>query len=538
MAYAKTGYRIVPPAVYMPLYAQKLLTSFENTLEEMVAGAIEKMGRDNVRLTSLMPEAILQVNTPLLPTGSDQQRMMMHVLLKTLNAMGYIPEEIPLLAYRTDALLSIDECASHMCAARVKYYTREDVGGEYATLANLRQILPSQIKILAFAAVERALFVQRLRDMIGHIGWKIMNGASLTQNERTLFTAYCSTSEGQAGYSQFAKAQERIAAKEVSDPLVFEAFELYKTHTEAGPFFRFNQLLSDMNMERRTMYFGIVPLNVTSYTGVVEPFGPFRRPIMEAIETMKWSAADQMAGIADRADYFQRVIKGGERLAMKPARIITNQAEGSSGLPSVTLDPMDIELMLDNEADVAQFRWQYYSPWRQRMIGSGPNDLDLTDYLLDHGSQRAETGSTQIELSDVANVGFADFTHKSVADRKPLQPLTEGRLFETIYLPDESGRTLVEKRIDMTDLYVRKGEVMTQSAFGEVIQPPRSWYTAMDPAAVNFIAARQGLTMDEQKRFSLILSIAHNAARFTRLTGKAPGFSVKEYCANIGGYRV
>jgi hypothetical protein len=131
-------------------------------------------------------------------------------------------------------------------------------------------------------------------------------------------------------------------------------------------------------------------------------------------------------------------------------------------------------------------------------------------------------------MADLSNVSLAGAFREGTKDR----------IYEDVYIPAADGRKLATKQVDMTDFYVRRGLVLTNTTFGDVIRPARRWFTQPDPNAVAFLSSRLSLTVDQTKRYEHILTIAHQAAKFNRLTGQTPVFDVRMYCANVGGFTV
>jgi hypothetical protein len=535
MGYTKVGYRIVPEAVYIPEYARTLLNAHFQDLEVVTSEAFEKLGRGSRRLTSLIFEDILQIQTPTFPVNSVERRQFLHLVIKTLNHMGYIDESVPIYELRKDAILSIDDAAAQMLAARMKWYTKEDVGSEYATIDNFKAIFPSAVRLYSFVATERKEMVKRLRTYLGTIGYKLMAGGTLTQHEKTLFACYQSTLEGSPGFSdEVDSPPQPIRAQENQDPLVLEAFELYKQYTEPGPCLRFIQLKSDTNMERLTMYIGMLPSEIGFYTGYMQPYGPFSYPIMEQVELMKWSTAEQLLGITDGGDYFQVQVHEGGLLTIRPPRVMTTWQDNA--MRTFVLDTPDIVYNLRDESDITHCNWQYFSPWRNRPLNNMSSAITADDYIVDLGLKHADAGGILVENYSLANTEISDFSHETVSGA--FVRSEDSHLVERIYLPAADGRRLETRTVDTTDLFIKRGTIQTRTAFGSLVRPSRTWFSNEDQNAVAFISTRLGLTIDEQTRFGKIINIAHNAARYERLTGQPPEFDVREYCAHVGGYTI
>jgi len=532
MGYTKLGYRTIPEAYYIPAYATELLK--KENMEAAIATALEKLGRGNRKLTSIIFDDLLQIDTPDFKASGEPRKQFLHIMIKTLNHMGFLTEAVPIIELRTSPILDIDEAVSQMLGARMRWFTKEDVGGEYATLDNLRSLLPSAIRSYSFVHSERAVMVSRLRTYIGHIGYKVMRGAEISQQEKTLLVLYGNPRIGSSGYSEFEKAQVQIAAKETADPLAMEAFELYKQYTEPGSFFRFVRLKSDANHERLTLFVRQLPTEVSFWTGFMQPYGPFKVPVMEQVESMKWSTNDQMVGLTDGSDYFVRQTQSGSLLTVKPPRLAGGDDEGN--LATFVLDTPDIIYMLDDEKDVSKTTWQYFSKWRKRYLNSIASNIGTGDYLADFGLERTDHGDTTIENITAATLGLADYSHPTLVNT--FREMGTERLWETIFLPEAASRKLVDQKVDMSDFYTQRGLITTMTAFAEKVFPARVWYGVPDKAALSFIAERMGLTYDEQTRYERIITIAHNAAKLERLTGRKPVFDVKEYCAHVGGYTV
>lgn len=539
MGYTKLGYRKVPPSMFLPAYAGELASGTRGAvLEATLAECLKQISSNGSRrLSNLVFEDLLQINTTAFPAGSDQQRKLLHVLLAILNKMGYIQLEVPMYEQRADAVLAIDDAVGQMLSARLTFMQASDVGGEYATVDNLRAVLPNSIRMLSFADTERGRLTERLRRYVQHVGFKLLHGQAITQHEKTLFVAYCSTRVGSAGHSPTLDKDADgpvLPPFETADPLVMEAFSLYETFCEGGPCWNYIMMGSDKNMERLTAFVGELPSEVTVHAGTLVPFGPFTAPNFEQIEGMKWSVADQMAGVTDGGDYIMRELSKTGTLAIRPPRFEITNPEGR--LTSFLPDAAELTLRLESSRDCSQYSISWMSNWRNRVMNTHLSGLTIDDFFLDQALSFQNIGGTAFDETTLTNTGIADLTHASLAGA--FKTAARERITEIIYVPASDSRQLGPKEVDMTDFYVRQGMVITTSVLADRVKPARPWYSIADENAITFIAARLSLSNDETKRFRTIINIAHNAARFERLTGATPPFDTKAYCAAVGGFTI
>jgi hypothetical protein len=103
----------------------------------------------------------------------------------------------------------------------------------------------------------------------------------------------------------------------------------------------------------------------------------------------------------------------------------------------------------------------------------------------------------------------------------------DGNIMEEFILPSDAG--LIRRDINMTAFYARFGSVEFLPPFAEFIELPLSWFLQPAERVVDFLSSVEGLTIQDRVRFSVIIALCHNCARYKRITGRVAPIARDRY---------
>jgi hypothetical protein len=512
MPYRKNGFVIVPRSMYLPQMAGELMTSLGATFDVDIAKMIKSLGNERILLKNFFFERLLQVDHPKLADSSMKLAFIV-LLADFLRQTGYITESPNLVDYVIDPVLPADDLISLMLGSRMPTYAAADLGGEWASIDTLTQFFPEVIRRYALVLAERPLLEDRFRLWLGHIGWRLMvGGGELSQAERSFLTVYGCTKKRTKGYLS-SRASKPIPAQENKNILVTEAGALATAVCLSGPCVNHMKLISNQILEQVTFYYGPHVPDLKSFIGFERPYGPFTSFILTPEDSIPWLLDSQITGITSSAANVSVKPANQPPWSLRPPFADIMKVAGAGAIAAYP-DLPEMRLWLTDPNDISHFTWDYPSKWRGRRINS-LTEAGTMDYALADAAVNVKTGGgMQTEMTDLSNVGIAWFTPK--AEAKISQ--NDNGIFEQYVLPGPKG--LINREVDMTAYYSRMGRIELKPAFCEYLQLPLSWFLTPAEAVVDFVSSTQGLTIQERVRFTQVIAICHNCARYFRMTGR------------------
>lgn len=514
MGYQKLGFVVKPRSTYLLDIADKLehLVAWNKNLDKGVTEAIKTLGKENIRLSNIMFERLLTIGGPGLESGSEEHRDFIVLLSSYLHEVGIIAGSPVVVDYVTDPALTLDDVILRMLASRMPKFTLDQIGGQFATIDSLTYFFTDVIRRYALIKKEAPLMVRRFRQWLGHLGFKVITGQQLSQHELTAFVMYGNTEENSPGHSKYDKEEVRIAAAEINDLMVNEVAELYKSVSMPGPYWNHQKIISDTLLQRLTAYFGPHITDLRLCTGYYRNYGPFMLFELTPQDSLQWGVEEHLAGITARTSYLMSNVAGGGSYAIRVPNILDNRNDwGTAGLFP---DDPSFQITLTDEANIANFEWDYYSQWRGVRVNSKIHSATEQLALADKALEGASLGTCNVEHATLENIGMALFTDRANSKLLPVDQKVE----ETYLLPTEKGSK--EVSVDMTGYYSRLGTVIALPAFSEFLELPQKFFLQPQERVVEYVASVQALPLDEKIRFTNVISLYHNVERFMRLTGR------------------
>ena len=230
MAYRKIGYTIRPEGQYIPGMAATLLDGLGTSYHSEIKEALSGLGSSRRFIDGIPVPELFKMKSAKMDPNSDLWKAFITLVHKVLFHAGYIKEDINRVIYTDNPLLTSEEVVGNMIGKRIPWPSRDQLGGEKATVDTLSTLLPIVLREIRYTEYQRGEFYSRLRAKLGDIGYKVISGQSLTQQERTFFMTYANVGAPIADkFGMRAKegAYNPVPAIQSSDPLVAEAFSLY-----------------------------------------------------------------------------------------------------------------------------------------------------------------------------------------------------------------------------------------------------------------------------------------------------------------------
>lgn len=503
----------MPRARYIPQYSQDVLETFGTTFDQDVAGCIKSLGNEKVLLKNFFFERVLLLAHPKLDGNEELKFKFMTLLLDFLHMVGYIDQSPSLVDYVIDPVTPADELLDLMLGTRLPVFKSTDLGGEYASIDTLMVFFSDVLRRNALILNERKFMASRFRQWLGHIGFKLMttSSESLSQAERSFLIVYGCTKKRTKGYIACLPSTP-IPPVENKDPLVVEVGALATASLLSGPCTNHMKLMSNAILEQLILYYGPHVSDLKSSVGFIRKYGPYQVFDTTPEDSIPWLLESQLTGVSAMAG----------NIAVKPTKQppftlrtpLPIMFKNESGMISAYPDIPEFHLFLTDQKDISRFSWDYLSKWRGRRINS-INDGGTMDYALcDLAVQIKTAGGMQVEQTELAGSGLiwlTDDASKKVVDYS-------GHINENYLLPSDKGMAL--ETVDMAAYYARFGTIELLPAFSEFLELPIGWFLQPAERVVDFISSVKGLTLQERVRFSTVIALCHNCARYERLTKK------------------
>lgn len=498
------------------------MESFGSTLDADVAACIKSLGNEKVFLKNFFFERTLLLNHQKLSSDPELEFAFQVVLIDFLNMVGYVDVAPAQFDYIVDPVYDADELIDLMIGTRLPVFKSSDLGGEYATIDSLMVFFPEVIRRTALCLNERRFMIPRFRTWLGSIGHKLMTTSSeqLSQAERSFLIVYKSTKRNTKGYIS-GQPETPIPPIENKDPLVVEVGALAVASTLSGPCTNHFKLISNTVLEQLVLYYGPHIAELKSHVGYIRRYGPFQMFDVTPEDSIPWLLESQITGISAMA----------ANIAVRPTRQpaftlripLPIMFRNELGAVAMYPDIPEFHLWLVNQRDISDISWDYMSKWRGRRISS-ESDGGTMDYAIcDLAVQQKTAGGMQVEATELTGTGMCWLTERAAAKVVPY----DGDIMEEYIFPSDNG--LVLKSVNMAAYYARFGTTELLPAFSEFLELPVGWFVQPADRVVDYICATQGLTMLERVRYSSVIALCHNCARYTRLTKQKPPIDKMQY---------
>jgi hypothetical protein len=515
MSYMKPGFYEVPAGMLIPRWANEIYEKrgWENQLMETLTKP--GLGRGGRRVQGLREDDLLALGgAGIFSPGLPAHGALIRLLYRFLFSLGILKRYPAVVGYQNVPFLTLERCVDRMMTGYMKWPTMESLGGEQSfTIEALAASLPTIIRRMATLRHLRKEMIQRFRLKLGSIARKIALKTPIDQAELSAYVRFGVSPQNHWGWTDEeikADTQPVIYSAETGDPLVAEAWELFKASTEQGPYLRFAKLTSNKNIENLVFTFSPTIAALSYQIGYVKAFGPFDEPDAKEAITLPWTKEDQLIAARERALAFE--MGSDNTMVLQPPI----QA-GVRGAPEFNAqwDLMNVQFTVDiSKTRIMPTEISFYSQWRKRTMllsnGATP-DLLLRDIaLLNDG-----VGEGLMDKSSLKDFGFIDTeTSKPfLNDQAPVQP----SYVEEILFPEPGTRAITSKQIDMSPFYSRMGTTMYMPAFREFAFAPLHWLHVPDKEAEDFIAAKLALTYEQRIQSESVIRISHNYAKLSRL---------------------
>jgi len=527
MPYRKIGFVRIPRALYIAQHSRDIINAFTGKeLDREIAETIKSLGSDRDLIRDFVFQRVLRTSHPVLDSNPTLKEKFQLVLLDYLGQCGFIKEQPVGIDYITDPVMKLDLALDLMIGSKLPKFSASEINGDNAKISTLMDYFPEVLRRNALILNERAFLADRVRIWLGSVGYTVRhgNGKSLSQFERSALTIWGCQEEGAKGY--IVGAEERpIKPLENKDPLVLEAGALLSSVCIPGPFLNHMKLISNATAEQLVFYFGPHVAEIKSDVGYIEDLGPWEIYHTSPEDNIPWELESQITGVSAKAlDIVVRPKKTPPFTFRVPDGTIYYNAEDRSSLYH---DLPEYDLYLTDEDDISRYTWDYPSRLYQRRISSQFDGGDLTHALADFASATRTAGGMQIEAMEIPSDVLLWLTPEA---RKKVKNYN-GNIMESYIFPSPGGLATVE--LNMASFYSRYGTHAKVSAFSEFIQMPASWFFQPNDRVLDTVQRKANLSTTERVRFSAIIALCHNVARYERLTGQQAPVDTMQYAKLI-----
>jgi hypothetical protein len=544
--YTRIGYRKRELGEYAISDAKAVINHIgAEKYQYMLPEAVDSIGHPRTKLDQLSLSDVLQSGNEKNPVRSSSPifRQWTRLLLAVLNNAGLVKEDVDVYEYRLNPILTMDELMTRMLDEHVKAALPNlaQLGGTNATISTFRNVMPRVLRDLEYIDSLRVQTLVHLRRGVSNIAFKMRTGQQVTQFEKTFFLLGCDTSADRSGFSD-AGTPTPIIIAESADPLMLKALARAEAVTSAGPYLRYQRLISNRDREYLVAYYGpqisTLPLSI----GRLLNRGPFFELVFERLDDRPWTPESQMAGIRDRIALptvangksvdSPKDVKGDTTGCPSPVGLATIHRTNADGTGKVTpfiLDLPEIKITPLDEADCRFYRWEYpHTYWNRIITGGFGHDAQPDDVLFDYAMKVTEIGDNVVEAANLDHVKLLD-----AADILETRRVKVDELKDKVFFVRKGKFS--EDEIDMRHFYYRYGKDIFRPALSEFVMPPIAWLHVPNDSAVQYLSTRLNLNREESLQNMRVLTVCHNYAEIQRLIGNAPEVNLRSYVMNMLG---
>jgi len=258
---------------------------------------------------------------------------------------------------------------------------------------------------------------------------------------------------------------------------------------------------------------------------------------LEPIGAVSYSDATDVAGIREKLRVPSKTsnpivsVKNRYSVAM-PATIYQTWDPFKDS--SLRFDLPEVDITLRNKQDLltsaepfAGMRLSWVSAWRDSRPVNTVDGATWRDLIIDLALTNEVYGSGAPISPTLPEKALIDSHEPSVNQRINHFGLTRYAKFVSIVFKFYLLRdmTLQEVDVDMTYFYSRRGGEMVRPTFVEKVVPPMAVLYNENSAAIDFVAADQGLSIEEKKLNRLAITMAFNYNELNKLYNITPAVS-------------
>lgn len=516
MGYRKIG--VVPKSrSTMIIAAARLIKDkLGGELDAKVYKIIKSMGDPRLRLNNIFFERTLLIEAEEFKNDKKLYEAFLIILNDFLVATGYTKRAPVEYTYVLDPAMPLDDVLDEMLQFYMPTWKNDELGGDYATVDTLGAYFPEVIRRTALVGEYRKVLAQRFRMWLQNIGHTLFINQALTQVERTALIMYGNPKSSRSLGNTENGDNSVIKPVENKTPEVAEVGAMYAKITLPGPWYDHTQLVSDRNMEQLTVYTGPHFPDAKMLTGYIRRYGPFIELITQPTETITWSVLDLLTALTSyQTSLMKRSAATTEWGFKAPFWMYDEAPYGARG---VILDDPEIRITLTDKNDVSRYSLEWKSQLKQRWIHSANTPSFLDTVIFDLALQNESKGRTQIAITSLDNLGIARFDE--AIESKKLIIKQDDTFVEETMIPVDGVASVV--KVDLKGYYSDIGDYAFLPPGSELLMLPFPWFLTPAERVVDFVASIKNLTISDKMRFSVVISLFHNCARYERLTGRKP----------------
>jgi hypothetical protein len=531
--YEPVGYTALNENVVV-LRSVAMLMSSPGAEEEAIKVFFEALPKHSKRWYKFTVEELAAITSDMTQPGI---RPLLHVFMGLLRSCGRLDESVPVLTYRNDPSLTIDEVATRISALDVMWPAME-TPPRMVEVGELKENLIYAIHHIKQLVLQRPSIVWRLREYSSHIHWLVKQGRELTQLEKTFVMHARST---KYGVSKFIEGEDEIP-EEAMRPAEMRALDpmsvLSKLQevTQPGPKMDYMVQFSNSNLEDLVIYRGLWAPSMIVATGFRIPLGLFETLNLQVKDNIPWTAEESIRGTLETgvlsADYRETATNGSALKQLYPTlRLTLDDAVMHSRDVAITqiYDMPDIKLVWRND----DLRYQFFSGWRKRTLEAS----QPTDWFISQALQSGQIGGAKHNDLTLDRWNLVDTTllrgHPQYGSQVFSPFDTEMEAWYVRRHIDENNEThyLSTKKLDMRPFMMHYGNTMVRPALSEFYRPNRDLLFQKDDDALRHLRSRIGLTDTEFAQSRIPLTMSFNVWRLMSMYRKLPGVTTVDAAA-------
>lgn len=557
MYHKNLGYDIISNRVIALRNVRKLFASHGEKLDLLVFEALKFVAESKSPVVGVKPSALLQIGgSDHFRHGSDAYYGLLQLLSFHFADDKMYDNPPDYYVYRSDPIMSIDDLIEATTSEKISFISLNThlLGDRTIWHSYSLEFIEWLHSVARIADDDKELLNNTMRYR-QHIVFKLATGIALSPIEKTFICNYY------PGSPNAPKTwSTTVSAQENNNPLVARDFELVVSQGEAGPFSKYFKMLSNQSLEQLNAI--IIPGNITLPVniGSIIPRGCVSTFAMSALATLPYNESLEKNGYDQRLRIVGLAVPGASSPSgtRKPDFIADNCAPALpvgvnalfpafSGM-RLPFDLAEVELTLRPPAQELDPTLQYagltgtwMSKWRGRKVSTVTGQT-IDDLLTDIAMANPTYGSGAPITATIPESAAIYSNEKTLADRL----LSVGTLATTAVAPIRFTFYIARQmkletyEVDMRMHYARRGTNIVLPAFVEYIHPPTSMLFTPAEAAISYVSSQLGLTLEETKLNSDVITIAYNYAEcdlfFKGRTPPVRNGDLKGYISTMIGY--
>jgi len=305
MPYTAIGYKIKSPVSVLLPAARHLLNTFQarGTFDTVFADAFRTAFTDKRPVRTLDRDDLLMITSDAnFGVKSTEYKALAHILYAMLAAGGFGDYRPPVLTYRENPVMTIDEIINEALNTELVLPGPEHYDGEKTTCEIFRASIANTITNICILESRRVHYLDIFRRYMGNLLYTLRTQPQYKvsdQFDRSLLAIMFGESSGIYRTTSIGVSQPTVLTYPIApdnDPEIGPIMAKIRSVCQTGPWIAYTRMLSTQDPRELAALVCPVVNNLPLATGYVLERGPFDELRLETTENVSWGDKEQFAG--------------------------------------------------------------------------------------------------------------------------------------------------------------------------------------------------------------------------------------------------